>query len=117
MLCVDAASRNKLHGLREKAVEEKRKLNVEVEALKESINEKFSSLMEEMGNVGAVELQKSDDDFKNYGLYIMVKFSGARNNSFGLQRLNATHHSGGEKSVSTAIYMMALQELTRDAFI
>ena len=85
-----------------------------MEVLTDRINEKFSALMKEMGNVGEVELQKSDDDFKNYGLYIMVKFGGARNNSVGLHRLSASVHSGGEKSVSTAIYMMALQELTRD---
>ena len=85
-----------------------------MEVLTERINEKFSALMVDMGNLGAVELHKSDDDFKNYGLHIMVKFGGARNNSIGLQRLSATVHSGGEKSVTTAVYMMALQELTRD---
>lgn len=88
-----------------------------MEVLTERINEKFSALMVDMGNLGAVELHKSDDDFKNYGLHIMVKFGGARNNSIGLQRLSATVHSGGEKSVTTAVYMMALQELTRDAML
>ena len=102
--------------LREESAADKLKLNDGVEGLKDSIHEKFHGLMHEMGNTGEVKLDKGDDDFKSYGLYIMVKFGGARSSS-QLQRLSASVHSGGEKSVTSAIYMMALQELTRDAVL
>ena len=108
--------RNDLETLREESAADKLKLNDGVEGLKESIHEKFSGLMQEMGNMGEVKLDRGDDDFKNYGLYIMVKFGGARSSAL-MQRLSASVHSGGEKSVTSAIYMMALQELTRDAMI
>ena len=115
-MCFKTLPRNDLETLREESAADKLNLNNGVEGLKESIHEKFSGLMQEMGNMGEVKLDRGDDDFKNYGLYIMVKFGGARS-SATLQRLSASVHSGGEKSVTSAIYMMALQELTRDAMI
>lgn len=51
-------------------------------------------------------------DYDNYGLRVRVKF---RDNE-DLQDLNAHTQSGGERAVSTAIYMLALQELTPAPF-
>lgn len=51
-------------------------------------------------------------DYDNYGLRVRVKF---RDNE-ELQDLNAHTQSGGERAVSTAIYMLALQELTPAPF-
>jgi chromosome segregation ATPase len=82
-----------------------------VDRLIESVGTKFSELMARMGNVGSIKLQKGDDqlDFKSYGLIIMVKFAGHRGE---MQKLANNVQSGGEKSVTTALYMMALQELS-----
>ena len=80
----------------------------------ESINEKFCELMADMGYAGEVCLHKGDEDldFKHYGLKIMVKFR----DSESLQPLSGSVQSGGEKSVTTALYIMALQEMTEVPF-
>ena len=59
-------------------------------------------------------LHKGDEDldFKHYGLKIMVKFR----DSESLQPLSGSVQSGGEKSVTTALYIMALQEMTEVPF-
>ena len=48
------------------------------------------------------------DDFVNYGIKIRVKYRSAE----PLIELSANHHSGGERAVATALYMLAMQELT-----
>jgi chromosome segregation ATPase len=52
------------------------------------------------------------DDFKNYGIKIRVKYRSAE----PLLDLSANHHSGGERAVATALYMLAMQELTQVPF-
>lgn len=47
-------------------------------------------------------------DFDKYGLQIKVKFR----DSDELQILTRTHQSGGERALTTAIYMISLQELS-----
>lgn len=51
-------------------------------------------------------------DFDSYGLKIKVKFRDTDE----LQELTRTHQSGGERAVTTAIYMIALQELSTVPF-
>lgn len=51
-------------------------------------------------------------EFDQYGLKIRVKFR----NTDQLQELTRYHQSGGERAVTTAIYMIALQELSRVPF-
>lgn len=51
-------------------------------------------------------------DFDEYGLKIRVKFRDADE----LQELTRHFQSGGERTVTTAIYMIALQELSRVPF-
>jgi len=52
------------------------------------------------------------NDFEKYGINIKVKY---RDNE-QLKELSAFHQSGGERSVATMIYMIALQELTKVPF-
>ena len=52
------------------------------------------------------------EDFGQYGIKIRVKFRDTE----PLQELSAHRHSGGERSVSTVVYMMALQEMTSCPF-
>lgn len=51
-------------------------------------------------------------DFDQYGLKIKVKFRDTDQ----LHELTRHHQSGGERAVTTAIYMISLQELTRVPF-
>ena len=51
-------------------------------------------------------------DFSKYGIKIMVSFR----NDEQMQELTAWQQSGGEKSVSTMMYMIALQEMTKCPF-
>lgn len=64
--------------------------------------------------------QKSDrccvnvfqEEYDKYGIRIRVKFRS----STQLHELTPHHQSGGERSVSTMLYLMSLQELNRCPF-
>ena len=83
-------------------------------ALVERINSNFSSYFSRLGFAGEVGLTAGhhENDFQNYGLAVRVKFR----DSESLQELTAHRQSGGERSVATALYMLALQELTTVPF-
>jgi len=87
-----------------------------VENLVTRVNDKFGEMMQKLQYAGEVQLQKglNDDplDLKNYGIKILVKFR----NGEEFSELSKGTQSGGEKSVTTAVYMMALQELTQVPF-
>jgi chromosome segregation ATPase len=61
--------------------------------------------------IGDVELVEHED-YSQWGIKILVKF---RDNE-KLQVLTGTRQSGGERSVSTILYLMALQELSKSPF-
>jgi chromosome segregation ATPase len=86
-----------------------------LEALVDNISERFSAYFEHMDYAGEIRLNKgnnNEDDFTNYGLEVMVKFR----DKYDLQRLDPFKQSGGERSVSTALYMMAMQHMTQVPF-
>lgn len=79
--------------------------------------------MSEVNCAGEIRLYKggsenSDNDgrvrynFKDWGIEILVKFREAS----ALQVLSAQTHSGGERSVSTIMYLMGLQNLMKSPF-
>jgi len=84
------------------------------------VNVLFGQYMAELGNAGEVTLENGvvDGDseqwanFKDWGVQIKVRF---REKS-SLQVLTAQVQSGGERSVSTIMYLMALQELMVSPF-
>ncbi|RDX71619.1 Structural maintenance of chromosomes protein 5, partial [Mucuna pruriens] len=76
------------------------------------INETFSFNFQEMAVAGEVSLDEHDMDFDQFGILIKVKF---RENG-QLQVLSAHHQSGGERSVSTIVYLVSLQDLTNCPF-
>nr|XP_033780573.1 structural maintenance of chromosomes protein 5 [Geotrypetes seraphini] len=81
--------------------------------LVEQINEKFSLFFSSMQCAGEVDLHtEKEEDYDKYGIRIRVKFRS----SAQLQELTPHHQSGGERSVSTMLYLMALQELNRCPF-
>ncbi|KAM6104729.1 LOW QUALITY PROTEIN: structural maintenance of chromosomes protein 5 [Pterocles gutturalis] len=72
----------------------------------EQINEKFSSFFGSMQCVGEVDPHvENEEEYDKYGIRIRVKF----HSSTELHELTPYHQSGGEKSVSTMLYLMALQ--------
>ncbi|XP_043597499.1 structural maintenance of chromosomes protein 5 [Bombus pyrosoma] len=80
----------------------------------EKINSNFSMYFSAMDCAGEVVLAQPENhmEFDQYGLKIRVKFR----NTDQLQELTRYHQSGGERAVTTAIYMIALQELSRVPF-
>ncbi|KAL6045430.1 Structural maintenance of chromosomes protein 5 [Balamuthia mandrillaris] len=75
------------------------------------INESFGKYFSEIGCAGEVVLEENED-FAKYGVVIKVKFR----NKDTLHQLNAHLQSGGERSVSTMLYLVALQDLTECPF-
>lgn len=76
------------------------------------INETFSRNFQEMAVAGEVSLDEHDMEFDKFGILIKVKFRQAGQ----LQVLSAHHQSGGERSVSTILYLVSLQDLTHCPF-
>ncbi|XP_061369771.1 structural maintenance of chromosomes protein 5-like, partial [Gastrolobium bilobum] len=76
------------------------------------INETFTRNFSEMAVAGEVSLDEHGMDFDQFGIFIKVKF---RENG-KLQVLSAHHQSGGERSVSTIVYLVSLQDLTNCPF-
>ncbi|KAL6495727.1 Structural maintenance of chromosomes protein 5 [Orobanche gracilis] len=76
------------------------------------INETFSHNFQEMAVAGEVSLDERGTDFDQYGILIKVKFRQTGQ----LQVLSAHHQSGGERSVSTILYLVSLQDLTNCPF-
>jgi structural maintenance of chromosomes protein 5 len=75
------------------------------------VDKKFSQYMQELGCVGSVALSKGAKDdpnpkFQDYGIEIKVSFRQGVAPSV----LSARVQSGGERSVSTIMYLMALQD-------
>lgn len=75
------------------------------------ISTRFSKLFTDVGSAGAVKLDKSNL-FSEWKVEIMVKF---RDNA-ALKKLDSHTQSGGERAVSTVLYMIALQEYTSAPF-
>ncbi|KAI3830529.1 hypothetical protein MKW98_030692 [Papaver atlanticum] len=76
------------------------------------INETFGRNFQEMAVAGEVSLDEHGLDFDKYGILIKVKFRQTGQ----LQVLSAHHQSGGERSVSTILYLVSLQDLTNCPF-
>ncbi|PIN23636.1 Structural maintenance of chromosome protein SMC5/Spr18, SMC superfamily [Handroanthus impetiginosus] len=120
------ARQRKIEALTEKQEMDEKELKHrldEINALKESwlptlrnlvtrINETFSHNFREMAVAGEVSLDEHDTDFDQYGILIKVKFRQTGQ----LQVLSAHHQSGGERSVSTILYLVSLQDLTNCPF-
>lgn len=72
----------------------------------------FQAYMAEIDCVGAVQLHEAGDDFARYAIEIQVSFRANE----APETLSAERHSGGERSVSTMMYLISLQPLTPAPF-
>lgn len=80
------------------------------------ISTHFSDYVKELGCEGAVDLHPGDDDdgedFANYAIHIKASFRPGK----AMKTISSEVHSGGERSLSTMIYLIALQPLTPAPF-
>jgi chromosome segregation ATPase len=79
-----------------------------ITSLAKRLDDKFGALMAQIGCSGEVVLATDHDDYAKYEMQIKVKFR----ENVRLQVLSAHVQSGGERSVATMLYLIALQDLT-----
>jgi len=79
-----------------------------LEPLVTRINASFTKYFRQIGCAGEVRFFKSAEDFDKYAIEIWVQFRDEDK----LQKLDPHHQSGGERSVSTMLFLISLQELT-----
>jgi len=79
-----------------------------------AVNDRFAAYMQAMQYTGEVKLRHGEMNakegrynFKDWGIQILVSY---RENTKA-QVLSAHQHSGGERSVATILYLMALQDV------
>ncbi|KAM3617031.1 uncharacterized protein V6R79_001296 [Siganus canaliculatus] len=97
-----------LNTYRQNITEAKERWLNPLKQLVEQINRKFSDFFRSMQCAGEVDLHsESEEEYDKYGIRIRVKF----HSSTQLHELTPYHQSGGERSVSTMLYLMALQDL------
>ncbi len=83
-----------------------------VSGLVAAINENFSAYFKHINSVGEVHLERVGNDFDMWGIHIFVRFrEGER-----LHLLDSERQSGGERSLSTILYLLALQQMSRYPF-
>ncbi|CAM9580601.1 unnamed protein product [Chrysoparadoxa australica] len=87
----------------------KQSLRHDLSCAVEKLDKKFRDYMKDMGCNGEVQVMENER-YSKWGMNIMVSFrtNEAENQ---LKALDANTHSGGERSVSTILYLMALQDL------
>lgn len=90
-----------------------------LEPLEETVailNVKFGKLFEDLGFVGEVRLRKAgedgENDYSKFALELWVKFRAQDE----LCILNSTTQSGGERSVSTIMFLLSLSSLSQSPF-
>ncbi|KAJ3452072.1 structural maintenance of chromosomes protein [Anaeramoeba flamelloides] len=97
----------------QKSVEIEKKWLKGIEKIIHKINRYFSTLFAELGAVGEVQLIKDPNrDYSKFETHILVKFRDETN----LHILRAARQSGGERAVTTALFLMALQNLIECPF-
>ncbi|KAI8823741.1 uncharacterized protein EV422DRAFT_368077 [Fimicolochytrium jonesii] len=89
----------------------KNKWEPELRALVERISAGFATAFEKIGCAGEVKLS-THEDYDKWGIDILVKFRDTER----LNQLTGQRQSGGERSVSTILYLMALQSLSHTPF-
>ncbi|KAK7202744.1 P-loop containing nucleoside triphosphate hydrolase protein [Myxozyma melibiosi] len=84
----------------------------ELDALVGRISDEFAEAFRSIGCAGTVGVGKDEEDYEKWRIDIKVRF---RENE-QLQLLTHQRQSGGERSVSTIFYLMALQCVTKAPF-
>ncbi|KAF8165900.1 P-loop containing nucleoside triphosphate hydrolase protein [Crassisporium funariophilum] len=82
-----------------------------LEKLVASIGEKFSAAFDRIGCAGEIRISQHED-YEKWAIDILVKFRDSEK----LQLLTAHRQSGGERSLTTILYLMSLTEEARAPF-
>ncbi|KAG6373746.1 hypothetical protein JVT61DRAFT_5888 [Boletus reticuloceps] len=82
-----------------------------LERLVESIGKKFSSAFDRIGCAGEIRVSPHED-YDKWAIDILVKFRDKEK----LQLLTGQRQSGGERSLTTILYLMSLTEEARTPF-
>ncbi|KAH7343207.1 P-loop containing nucleoside triphosphate hydrolase protein [Rhizoctonia solani] len=100
---------NKLNARVEKT---KAKWKPALDELVSQISRKFSAAFDRIRRAGEVHVRDAGDDYANWAIDILVKFRETEK----LQILDAHRQSGGERSLSTIMYLLSLTEYARVPF-
>jgi chromosome segregation ATPase len=76
------------------------------------VSHRFKNAFNSIGCNGEVRLRKSQQYYSQWAIEIMVSFR----ENMPLQQLTGQRQSGGERAVSTVLYLMALQEFANSPF-
>ena len=110
-LLEDAARSREHH--EEQIKEIKEKWLSELRRITARINANFSAAFPTVGCAGEVVLSEApEENFAQYAIEVRVKFREDE----ALSTLDANRQSGGERSVSTILYLVALQEVAAAPF-
>ena len=90
-----------------------KKWKEQVDAVTEKLNAQFGVYMSDLGYEGEVELREKGN-VDSFEMQMKVSFHNAGSDI--LTDLSGLRHSGGERAVSTIMYLMALQEMTHAPF-
>ncbi|KAG7388925.1 Structural maintenance of chromosomes protein 5 [Phytophthora pseudosyringae] len=90
----------------------KGKWHADLKEVVQHIDTSFREFFEDIGCVGEILLDDEDSDVAKWGIQRRAQF---RKNT-KLSTMTAEEQSGGEKSVGTIMYLMALQSLTKCPF-
>lgn len=82
-----------------------------LQKLVDSIGKRFSAAFDRIGCAGEIRI-KEDEDFEQWAIEIYVKFRDTEK----LQLLTGQRQSGGERSLTTILYLMSLTEEARAPF-
>jgi len=87
----------------------------QLQELCNSLTVNFQDFLTLFGCCGQIELDTGVTryDYQTYGLLIKVQF---RNDSPSLKLLDSKSQSGGERALSTALFLLALQKITHFPF-
>lgn len=101
----------KLNTIREQVYSNRTELEPILDEIVQNISKSFARLFINVGSAGTVNLEKPHL-FSDWKIKIMVKFRDVSQ----LKQLDSHTQSGGERAVSTVLYMIALQEFTTAPF-
>ncbi|KAJ7493281.1 P-loop containing nucleoside triphosphate hydrolase protein [Mycena galericulata] len=82
-----------------------------LQSLVTSIGKKFSAAFDRIGCAGEIRVRR-EEAYENWAIDILVKFRDTEN----LQLLTGQRQSGGERSLTTILYLMSLTEEARAPF-
>ncbi|QRV73263.1 structural maintenance of chromosomes protein [Ceratobasidium sp. AG-Ba] len=102
----------KVNKLASRVERTKNKWKPALEELVSQISKKFSAAFDRIRRAGEIHVRDAGDNYAEWAIDILVKFRETEK----LQVLDAHRQSGGERSLSTIMYLLSLTEYARIPF-